>query len=640
MNMPATDLNDSAVLALAASWGFDGGAISPQLLEHALNVLNLRKRKVGEIVVSLGIASQQAVDVLVSSKPDEEKTLDWLRHNIQDIAPRYDEVMAIHLGLPFISQIYAGLQVHPLLAKKDVFQKIESDLARWNVLPMQINGSTTMLLFGDMQKMLRFDTLGRNEKRQSPLLMALASELKQPRVDELHIKCAAADNGVLIYYRQQMEDVAEGKTSASESLQIITEQDGEGNPTAAKAISILNEAIKLRINDVEIAPDKKNGSSRVFFRRNQRLRNSGIVLAGAEKDEVVRFLLARSGANKGAGRLMAPADGNSLFIGKMGQAFLRLSFIPLESSNGEAISVSVRVLPRTVQKIKMGDLNIPAEIQAELKRFIRRKYGLVIVCGPTGSGKSTTIAGMICEHEELYGDSLKRLSVEDPCERILPGVLHIDVSQHTYRGDKEEQQNKFAMALRAILRHDPDLIFVGEVRDKEACTVSVDSANTGHLVFTTTHANDPVLGYRRMAGFLNADRRFDLVNVLEAIVAQRLVTTVCPHCSVETEMDDESVEDMLHYCRSKGIVLERNELPNVYRKAKPTGCNKCLDGYDGMIPIHGLLTMNPEVRALLLSSDERDWMRAQNASDSKHTLFNAAFQLFKSGKVDLDTVML
>lgn len=618
--------------SLIRSWGFKGSA-SPQIMEHAANVLLYQGRRVGDIVVGLGIAPSEKIEPIMSRKPANAKTLDWLRECVDEVARRHDEILAIHHKICFVSQPFPGLVTHPAVASKDPLTRLNPELEKWNAVPVVVNGGDTMVLFSDLEKLLLYRSLGKRDRRQDQMTRVLVGDTG---VEVL--QTALMSNSVMLHYRQQISELEEGVLANTEGLQTLVQEEADGNPVINIIVMLLNQAIDQNINDVFIRPD--GSRSRVLFRKNQRLRPAGVTLTGDQRDEVVRLLLSRSAANKGGGRLMAPADGNIMFSGKYGQAFLRLSFIPLESSNGEAISVSIRVLPRSAQQINMADLSIRPEIQVELRRLLRRKYGLVVVCGPTGSGKSTTIASMLCDHDVVYGESQKRMSVEEPVERMLPGVLHIDVSQHSYIDKKDEKPNKFAMALRAILRHDPDVLFVGEVRDKETCMVSVDSANTGHLVFTTTHANDPVLGYRRLASFMSADRRFDLVNVLEAILAQRLVTTICPHCSNKEPLNEELLEDLRYYCESKGLEFDPSTAPSHHTVANPSGCDECVDGYDGMIPVHGLMVMNPTVRNLLLSNDERDWLQAQSASGSKFTLFGAAYDLFKAGKIDIHTVML
>ncbi|KKN80586.1 hypothetical protein LCGC14_0328050 [marine sediment metagenome] len=628
----AANLNDTEVDLLINKWGFSETA-NELIYEHAANVLGLKSKRVGEIIVGLGISSSTLVDNLLMSKPKDVRSLEYLRGHIKGLSTRIDEILCVQIGLPYISRTMQSIVVHPFA--KGVKNNLSHEMNLLDVIPV-LCGETVVMMFGDFEKMMHFRTMGKSERLQNVLYTKFAEEIGK-RPDRVEFHTAVAESTVFSSYHQQISDGDGSRVAQEQALQIISQSEGGKDPVIAQIVRILNEAISQEINDVSIVPDYENGKGIIQFRRYQRLENTQISLTTEERESVVRLLIARSRASKTAGTLRQPADGNLSFEGKFGQAFLRLSFIPLEESRFPAISVSIRIMPKTTKSISLASLNISPLVQKELNYAARRKYGLFVVCGPTGSGKSTTIGGMICSHNDEYGSTLKRVSVEQPVERILPGVHHIDVSQHHY---VETGVDKFGMSLRSILRHDPDLIFVGEVRDKESCMVSIDAANTGHLVLTTTHANDPVLGYRRLASFLDKERRFDLVNVLDGILAQRLIPTLCPVCSTEKEFTDEDRSKFLPYAASRGLDINSVKMPKTHRVINKDGCNSCSMGYNAMVPVHGLMTMNPKVRELLLSNDESDWMKAQGASDSDITLFKSAFVFFLDGTIELDSVLL
>ena len=634
-------MNDVDVLSLVRGWGLGD---DESLLKHAENIISCKGLRTGEIVSYLGIATQQEVDRLILTKAGNVKTLEYFRQSgLRGLSARADEVMSIQQGQCYVSRPFEGLIIHPVLFKKDDTQpksfldSHRDEMNRFDVIPMQV-GSNIVWLFGNFDKMIQFTSMGKKNRIESRLIQAMAKEAGG-RADTISFFTAVAENQVFTNYQQQLTDMGGDRSSDDDSLQTISQSESDDDTVISSIVRILNTAMQDEVNDVSIVPDTQTGGAKIYFRKDQRLIDSKIRLNLSERESVERILLSRSNANPSGGRLRHPVDGKLNFDGRIGQAFLRLSFIPLEESKMPALSMSIRVLPKTTRPISLSSLNIHEDLQAELIYFAQRKHGLFVVCGPTGSGKSTTIGGMLCEHEQIFGSSMKRVSVEQPCERVLPGVLHIDVSQHRYN-DPTLDEDTFSLALRSILRHDPDVIFVGEVRDKESCMVSIDSANTGHLVFTTTHANDTILGYRRLASFLDKDRRFDLVNVLEGILAQRLVTLLCVHCSNEEDFTDNDRLTFAKYAENKGVDLSTYTLPPVKHTANPSGCRHCIEGRSGMTPVHGLLTMNPEVRRLLLSDNELDWMKAQNASSSKFTLFNGAFALFVEGRIDMESVLL
>ena len=166
----------------------------------------------------------------------------------------------------------------------------------------------------------------------------------------------------------------------------------------------------------------------------------------------------------------------------------------------------------------------------QLRKFIREPYGMVLVTGPTGSGKTTTLYACL---SEIVSTEDKIITIEDPVEYQLGGITQIPVN--------EKKGLTFARGLRSILRHDPDKVMVGEIRDEETAQIAVQSALTGHLVFTTVHANNVVDVLGRFLN-MNVDL-YNFVSALNCVLAQRLVRKVCPHCKRQFHADDELLED-------------------------------------------------------------------------------------------------
>lgn len=628
---------------LLATWGL-GGLANDQLTSHADNVLHYKGQPIEKTIVDLGIIEQETLDKLLAKRPRAAGGVLQYLHNIREpaVSARTEELHCVESGLPYIANKMPSMQLHEVVKEKTKLQRIQDELTLREVLPMSIGG-TLILAFRNYEQLVRFSMMGKADKHASELIKALAGA-SNLRVEQADFFTAVMSEALYMSYMQQLTDIFQGAEVSDDAIQTIQYAEGDRDATMKKLVNIFEMALRDDVNDVAIMPNRNNGRARVFFRKYQQLSNSNIELSSADREAVTRMLLARSKANPSGSRLRHPADGNLNYVGRTGQAFMRLSFLPLEESSLPSTSVSIRLFPKSEKKIQLQDLRIVPEIIDELNYLSERSFGLFVVCGPTGSGKSTTIAGMLGHHYDAFGDAKKRISVEQPCERILPGVQHIDVSQHNYQntqaGGNGENIDKFAMALRAILRHDPDLIFVGEVRDKESCMVSIDSANTGHLVFTTTHANDPVLGYRRLASFLDAERRFDLVNVLEGILAQRLLPLLCQHCSTQVEFTEHDHHQLERYARANGVNLGSLQMPTTHGVINSRGCSHCINGLATMVPVHGLLTMNPDVRHLLLSPNSADYMRAQEASDSQVTLFGSAFRYFQSGQAQLGSIML
>src|SRR6202041_3269719 len=257
----------------------------------------------------------------------------------------------------------------------------------------------------------------------------------------------------------------------------------------------------------------------------------------------------------------------------------RVSIMP--TVHGE--NAVLRVLDKESMSEKFTNLSLDVVGFAEkdltrFRRYIKEPYGMVLVTGPTGSGKTTTLYAAL---NEIKSDEDKIITIEDPVEYQIRGITQIPVN--------EKKGLTFARGLRSILRHDPDKILVGEIRDQETAQIAINSALTGHLVFTTVHANNvtDVLGR-----FLNMGvEAYNFVSALNCILAQRLVRTICEHCVRDVHYDEELLV-------SSGLDLaEWRDFPF----QEGAGCIECGGtGYRGRTAIHELLELNDPIREIIL----------------------------------------
>ncbi|HEX5773884.1 MAG TPA: GspE/PulE family protein, partial [Geomobilimonas sp.] len=258
----------------------------------------------------------------------------------------------------------------------------------------------------------------------------------------------------------------------------------------------------------------------------------------------------------------------------------RVSIMP--SAFGEDAVIRILDKESIASDLKGLTLDTLGMAQREIKRFrkmIREPYGMVLVTGPTGSGKTTTLYAALTE---IHTGEEKIVTIEDPVEYLLRGIVQIPVN--------EKKGLTFARGLRSILRHDPDKIMVGEIRDPETAQIAVQSALTGHLVFTTVHANNAfdVLGRFIHMGI----DPYNFVSCLNCVMAQRLVRKICPKCKYPVSISDEAL-------RESGIDPEQCREVTFY-DAK--GCDDCNHtGYRGRAAIVELLDLNDDIRELIIS---------------------------------------
>jgi type IV pilus assembly protein PilB len=243
------------------------------------------------------------------------------------------------------------------------------------------------------------------------------------------------------------------------------------------------------------------------------------------------------------------------------------------------------------------------------RRYIREPYGMVLVTGPTGSGKTTTLYAAL---NEIKSDEDKIITIEDPVEYQIRGITQIPVN--------EKKGLTFARGLRSILRHDPDKILVGEIRDQETAQIAINSALTGHLVFTTVHANNVVDVLGR---FLNMGvEAYNFVSALNCILAQRLVRTVCEYCAHTVHYDDEAL-------LANGIDPAQW---HDFAFREGSGCMECGGtGYRGRTAIHELLDLTDNIREIILAKKPTSEIRKEAQKEGMTFLRESALERLRRG---------
>ena len=266
-----------------------------------------------------------------------------------------------------------------------------------------------------------------------------------------------------------------------------------------------------------------------------------------------------------------PQDGRILLTVNDRQIDLRVSTLP--TLHGE--SIVMRVLDKGSLDKSLGQLGMDAPMQQAIERLIQRPHGLFLVTGPTGAGKTTTLYSCLTK---LNKPEVKLITTEDPVEYDLKGLVQVAINAKI--------ELTFATCLRAILRHDPDVIMVGEIRDLETAQTAVQAALTGHLVFSTLHTNDATSSLTRLAEM--ATDRFLIVSSVIGILAQRLVRVVCPRCKEPYQVTAKQASELQ---LKEGTILYRGN-----------GCAACRQsGYKGRIGIFELLQMTEAIKDLVIS---------------------------------------
>ena len=305
-----------------------------------------------------------------------------------------------------------------------------------------------------------------------------------------------------------------------------------------------------------------------------------------------------------------PQDGRFRVRYKGRTVDFRVSIIP--SVNGENCVIRILDKEQISEEFKNLSLDIVGfadDDLARFRRYIKEPYGMVLVTGPTGSGKTTTLYGAL---NEIRNPEDKIITIEDPVEYVLNGIMQIPVN--------EKKGLTFAKGLRSILRHDPDKVMVGEIRDTETAEIAINSALTGHLVFTTVHANNVIDVIGR---FLNMKiDLYNFVSALNCVLAQRLVRILCPVCKRQYQPNDEEFAD-------SGLKADIYQNQIFYQAVGCDACNHT--GYRGRTAIHELLDMSDNIREMIVERRPGSEIRRAAETEGLGTLRNSALRKVFAG---------
>jgi len=403
--------------------------------------------------------------------------------------------------------------------------------------------------------------------------------------------------------------VASGTSHGIEDISLKTISE-DTSPVVKLVRSTLYDAVKAGASDIHMETDPSGLT--IKYRIDGVLNTVASVQSVLQAEQAISRIKVMSELDIAERRV--PQDGRFKVLAQGREIDLRVSIMP--SVFGE--DAVLRILDRKsmtdeAKGLTLDVLGFEAGIMARFRLLAEEPYGMLLVTGPTGSGKTTTLYGII---SEINHGQDKIVTIEDPVEYQLPGVLQIPVN--------EKKGLTFARGLRSILRHDPDKIMVGEIRDSETAQIAVQSALTGHLVLTTVHANNVFDVIGRFTN-MNVDP-YSFVSAINGILAQRLVRIICPHCA----MDDRPDEVLI----SKSG-LDESALKD-YRFRVGQGCGQCRGtGYKGRKAIAELLCFNDEIRELIVTREPVRKVKEAARANGTRTMREAVLGMVMRGETTL-----
>jgi len=395
----------------------------------------------------------------------------------------------------------------------------------------------------------------------------------------------------------------DGKTAAVLSFASVSEG---ASPAVRLVNSTLYDALKAGASDIHL--ESTAGGLAVKYRVDGVLDHATAVNGIEIAEQIISRLKVLAELDIAERRV--PQDGSFRVESGGREIDLRVSIMP--SIHGEDAVIRIldkRAMIESYGALTLEALGFDAPSLATLRTLAQEAYGMLLVTGPTGSGKTTTLYAALTE---IHNGREKIITIEDPVEYQLPGILQIPVN--------EKKGLTFAKGLRSILRHDPDKIMVGEIRDRETAEIAVQSALTGHLVLTTVHANNVFDVFGRFT-HMGIDP-YAFVSALNGIWAQRLVRINCPHCAKEYTPSDQELES---------VNLARAEVHD-YRFKEGKGCGDCRGtGFKGRRSIAEILTLNDEIRELIVEKRPIRQIKQAAYANGTRSLRQAALEVVKRG---------
>ncbi len=571
------------------------------------------------------LTPDRVTNYLLKTEPELLAGIDTASLTTPDLIER----IGIDKFLQVASSVYSAEVVdldknppNPELNKKYLTE--DKAFAHMAVVLSDSNGAVT-IAFG-YPNHVSFEVI--KQALPKPMLVALADPSQIQRHLQRIFKLSRSTTSNTSNSATGSTDATNQSTPQKET--IVAEDDDQ---TAKNLFDfLLNEAIRLRASDIHLSRNSR-GEFEIKFRRDgilqtaqsvqqvfdrENARRKHVRLEGDLANMLINFVHVLAGM--AIERYGYPQDGAFAYqLSPNDQSSIiqaRVASIP--TVNGTM--VVIRILPRR------GDL-IPLEKQGFrprdydlLTRIAEKPQGLFLVTGPTGSGKSTTLAAII---DRLRGKG-KIITIEDPVEYRYPdGVDQIDLAGQKNFG--------FAEALRSTLRLDPDIILVGEIRDSETAQIATRASNTGHMVFSTLHTNNSTLAINRLED-MGVPRHL-IIDNLSGAMAVRLLPRLCQHCAIDTEPDVAAIK-----AAGYSELLENNPHPKT--KKRGPGCPHCnYTGYRGRVPVHELFAMTKDMKIALANGANSEELRKIAIDNGMTTLMKDAISLYLKGEIDINAAL-
>jgi len=540
-----------------------------------------------EVVKNIGLLDE------VKIKRALEEQLNT-RERLSKILVRLGYVSSENVGNALIPQIgILPASINTQSIQPDALNSVPGQLAMTHrIIPLRIESVTLFIATDDPLNFLASEFFEKLAGMNIDMTLALSSDMDRALVE--------------LYASKQKQKVSSDISRLSEEIKDVK---GDDDAPVIKLVNmVIEDAVKRRASDIHVEP--LENKFRIRYRIDGVLHEMPCPPKRLQ-GSIISRLKIMAGMDIAERRL--PQDGRIKV--KLGNKELDLRVSTLPAIHGE--SVVMRILDKSTFLVGMEDMGFLPDNRREFDRLINLPNGMILVTGPTGSGKTTTLYATL---SHINQKERKVITIEDPVEYQLDGINQVQV--------KPQINLTFANGLRSMLRQAPDIIMVGEIRDLETAEIAVQSALTGHLIFSTLHTNDASGAIIRLVDM--GVKPYLVASTVQGVLAQRLVRTICPTCRVSYYPSEEEAAVLsLTQVQSKEVELFKGK-----------GCADCNNtGYKGRMGIFELLVMNDKIRELVIENAPSTQICANARESGMRTLKEDGIEKIKSGFTTIEEVL-
>lgn len=555
-----------------------------------------KKIRIGDLLIQNGMITEEQ---LMTALAEQKKTGRKLGRTLTDLGYVDEDgllnLLSRQLEIPFV-------QLRHYQFNQELIKKLpETHARRFRAIVLDEQQGELLIGMADPMDLMALDEIGRTVKQPTRQAVVRESEL----LDTLDIVYRRTDE--ISNLAEELD--SELADDAFDLAELTATGDDSEAPVVKLLQSIFEDAVQARASDIHIEPDEN------VVRIRQRI--DGVLQEHVMKETRINAALVlrlklMSGLNISEKRV--PQDGRFNIRVKARSIDVRLNTMPTQY--GE--SVVMRLLDQTEGMLGLEKAGMPDKILQRFKVAITRPHGLILVTGPTGSGKTTTLYGAL---SHLNKPEVKIITAEDPVEYRLPRIVQVQVNPKVGL--------TFSSVLRACLRQDPDIVLVGEMRDQETAEIGLRAAMTGHLVMSTLHTNDAIASAMRLIDM--GAEPYLVASSLAGVMAQRLVKRICPNCAADyTPTEQERIW-------LSAMTEADTDIPDTFTYG--AGCYQCSNtGYKGRIGIYEWLEMDDKSLSALRRADPDAFEKAARANPFYRPLELCALDYAKQGITSLDEV--